>query len=86
MDEFLTRFLDMPRGYVRGTWEGRPHGVRVEVSGDGRRRKLYAEALDGDGHVSCNLYLPDGGAPLVRPCEMPEERVRAFVLEFRPDA
>ena len=86
MDEFLTRALSMPHGYFRGTHDDRPYGVRVEVSDDGRRRKLYAEELGGTDRVSFNLYLLSDGAAIFKPCEMPAEKVRAFVLGFRPTA
>jgi len=40
---------------------------------------------DGDRHVSCEPYPPTSGVPIVNPCEMPEERVSAFVAAFCPD-
>lgn len=38
-----------------------------------------AEELGGDDYISLNLYLPRSGA-LLRPCEMPEQKVIDFVL------
>ncbi len=38
-----------------------------------------AEELGGGDYVSLNLYRTSSGA-LLRPCEMPEEKVVRFVL------
>ena len=81
----MTGFLALPPGHVRGRWNDRPYGLSVAVSADGRRRRLYAEALDGGDRVSCNLYLRRDGTPIVRPCEMPLAKVEAFVSGFRAD-
>jgi len=41
--------------------------------------------LDGSGLVSANLYRVDG-EDLLKPCEMPVERVVAFLLEWTEPA
>ncbi len=58
--------------------------MTVERSSDGRRVKLYGEELGGADRVSFNLYFA-GGAARLKPCEMSEEKVVAFVLGFVPD-
>lgn len=80
MDAFIEKFLNLPPGYSQGRFDDRTYGVRVEISEDGRRRKFFAEELGGNDHVSFNFYLPDGSAPVIKPCEMPLEKVRDFVL------
>ncbi|MEO0465285.1 MAG: hypothetical protein AAF216_01985 [Pseudomonadota bacterium] len=57
--------------------------MTVERSADGKRVKLYGEALGGADHVSFNLYLA-GGVYRLKPCEMPEDKVIAFVLGYGP--
>jgi hypothetical protein len=47
--------------------------------------KLYARALAGTDVVSLNLYHLSTG-DLLRPCEMAEDKVRAFVSGFISDA
>ena len=84
MDAFVEKFLTMPLGYSEGQYGGMRYGVTVSASADGKRRKLYAEALGGKDHVSFNLYLPDSGATHLRPCEMPKEKVIDFVVQYRP--
>ena len=85
MDEFVTRLLAMPAGYREGHYEGRRYSATVEISADGRRRKLYAEELGGRDHISFNFYQLNDGAPLLKPCEMPEQKVIDFVLGFAPE-
>lgn len=46
--------------------------------------KLAAEALDGSDRISLNLYRT-GESTHLRPCEMPEKKVVAFVLDLVPE-
>ena len=68
-----------------GTFRGRAHGkdwiiTRSLVSG-GKGEKLVAEALDGSDYISLNLYHL-ASDDLLKPCEMPEAKVRAFVADL----
>ena len=47
---------------------------------DGRAVSVYAEELGGTDVVSTNVYLADAG-PELRPCEMPAEKVLAFLRD-----
>jgi len=80
MQAFLDKFLAMPAGYRFGYFMGRKYGISVSVSSDGTWRKLYAEELGGTNHISFNLYLIKGKPPLLKPCEMPKEKVQDFVM------
>lgn len=71
-----------------GTFRGRAHGkvwivTRSLVSG-GRGEKLVAEALDGSDYISLNYYHLASG-DLLKPCEMPADKVTAFVDDLIPD-
>lgn len=80
---FLAALDRLPAGYGQGLYEGERWGATVTGQpGDGVR-KLYAERLAGGDHVSFNLYTTRSGARL-KPCEMPEDKVIAFVLGFSP--
>lgn len=83
MERFLERFLNLPAGYRSVSVDGKRYGLSIESSSDGKRRKLYAEELGGNDHVSFNLYLLDGKDPLLKPCEMPAQKVIDFVLSFQ---
>lgn len=85
MEQFLKRLNDLPLGYSVGRYDNRRYGMTVSVSGDGRRRKLYAEELGGNDRVSFNLYFLDAGRPLLKPCEMPARKVIDFVLGYAPE-
>ena len=80
--DFLSRFLSMDPGHRSVMFNRHRYGMTVSVSPDGKRRKLYAEELGGTDHISFNLYLLDGRAPLLKPCEMPKEKVIEFVLSL----
>jgi len=83
VDAFLAAFDALPFGTFRGTARGRTYiATRSTVAG-GRGEKLVAEALDGSDYISLNLYRLASG-PLLKPCEMPEAKVIAFVLEIKP--
>nr|WP_246191160.1 hypothetical protein [Aureimonas leprariae] len=86
MVAFLERLAALPPGHGEGTFEGRRYGVTLNASPDGRRRWLFAEELGGTDRISANLYRLADGRPLLKPCEMPAEKVVAFVLAYRPDA
>ncbi len=55
--------------------------LRKETRLDGKLIKLYAEELGGKDFISLNYYplLQDG---LLKPCEMPEEKVIQFIMEL----
>ena len=84
LSDFLTALAGLPTGYSQGDYDGARWGVTVECSSDGRRVKLYGEALGSNDHVSFNLYWA-GGEPRLKPCEMSEGKVTAFVRGYRPD-
>ena len=50
--------------------------------------KLFAEELGGPDRISLNIFAPPSGAPTLKPCEMPIDKVTTFVLgatiETRP--
>lgn len=82
----LARLETLPRGYRVGRFEGRRYGVTVRSSEDGSRWWLFGEELGGVDRVSCNVYRLSDGSVRLRPCEMPAEKVTAFVADFEPDA
>ena len=71
-------------GRFRGEANGRYYLVTKSTMAGGASQKLLAEELGGGDYISLNLYRTAKGAQL-RPCEMPEEKVMAFVLGLRPD-
>ena len=81
---FLAAFADLPVGTFSGRSGGRDYIVTRTVFADGRSEKLVAEARDGSDYISLNLYRLAGG-PVVKPCEMPLDKVTRFVSDLRPE-
>lgn len=69
-----------PRGYFTARYQGRRYGVTNAAHANGRSFKLYAEELGGTDRISLNIYHPPSRAePALKPCEMPVDKVTAFV-------
>ena len=81
---FVAALEALPRGYSEGRYDGRRYGVTIRRSADGRRWWLFGRELGGADVVSLNLYRTAGGRIALRPCEMPAEKVIAFVQGYRP--
>ena len=79
-EAFLTAFDAMPTGGYGGTFQGKRYRITKTVMATGRSQKLEAEELGGNDYVSFNLYRLAGGTALLKPCEMPEDKVVDFVL------
>lgn len=78
------RLRSFPDGYGQGSFAGRPWGVTVRRSADGRRIWLYGEELGGADVVSFNFYVLSGASTTLKPCEMSSSKVVDFVLGFKP--
>jgi len=83
-ESFETALDAIPSGYSEGVYKGLRYGVTVRKSGDGKRTSLFARDLSGGDLVSFNLYRLSSGEGSLRPCEMPVEKVVAFVLGYVP--
>lgn len=81
-DPFRAALERIPEGYCRGWYLRRRWGVQKTTHANGRSLKLFGRDLGGTDFISLNLYRLQGGRDLLKPCEMPEAKVRAFVLGF----
>lgn len=81
---FLTAFDALPRGTFEAAFAGRRWVVTRASFAAGRAEKLVGEACDGSDAISMNLYRLAAGRVRLAPCEMPEAKVREFVLGVRP--
>ena len=84
MSAFLAAWDALPPGTFRGAAHGRRYVVTRSDHAGGTAQKLVAEELGGADYISANLYRLRAGARL-KPCEMPEAKVTAFVLALVPD-
>ena len=81
---FLDRFDALPIGSFTGTANGKRYRVTRLDFTQGRSQKLIAEEFGGNDYISLNLYRLASGSRL-KPCEMPEAKVIAFVLDLTLD-
>ena len=82
---FLTAFFALPLGSFTGRTGARRYSVSRSSFADGKSHKLVAHELGGADYISLNLYLTPKGGSLLRPCEMPAEKVISFVTSLTPD-
>ncbi|MEP3891677.1 MAG: hypothetical protein ABJN69_14560 [Hellea sp.] len=85
LDKFTHCYDALPAGYSEGHFRGRRYSVRKQISGDGKRGNLVANELGSNDYISLNFYRLKGGKTSLKPCEMPEEKVIEFVIEFAPE-
>lgn len=78
---FANRLSRLPLGTFRGRAHGKDWVVTRTLVSGGKGEKLVAEALDQSDYISLNLYHL-GSGDLLKPCEMPEAKVRAFVADL----
>ncbi|MGR3617573.1 MAG: hypothetical protein ACU0BB_16245 [Paracoccaceae bacterium] len=83
-DNFLKAFADLPTGAFTGLFKEKRYVVTKSAQTGGKVCKLIAEELGGTDYISLNLYFLASGA-LLRPCEMPEDKVVHFVLGICPE-
>ncbi len=80
-DPFAAALERLPEGHCTGHYQGRSWRAEKTTFAGGRSVKLYAHDLAGPDFVSLNLFHLAKG-DLLKPCEMAEAKVRAFVLGF----
>ena len=82
LQQFDAALASLPEGYIQGHFRGRPWGLTLKRSSDGRRIWLFGEELGGTEIVSFNYYRIATAKPLLKPCEMSSSKVIDFVLGF----
>lgn len=73
-------------GWSEVVVDGRRWGLTRSEAAGGRAIGVYAEELGGSDVVSANVYLTGESGAELRPCEMPAEKVVAFLREWVPVA
>jgi hypothetical protein len=73
----------IPEGSSRARFRDEPYAVSKNTHNNGRSCKIYAEELGGNDFISLNFYHTEK-ADLLKPCEMPEQKVVEFLcgMEF----
>lgn len=86
MKDFLEAFDQMPVGAFTATFDGRRYEAVRSVFANGKSEKLVAHEAGGADYISLNLYRLSDGRVLLKPCEVTEAKVRAFVLSLKVGA
>lgn len=81
---FLEKVAALPSGYSEGVFNNARYGVTLKVSQDGKRVWLFGEELGGTDRISFNLYHLRSGEHRLKPCEMPANKVKDFVMGYAP--
>ena len=63
-------------------YNGKKYGVSKSVHNHGKSFKIFAEELGGKDFVSLNFYQTKNDN-LLKPCEMPAEKVIQFLQNVR---
>jgi hypothetical protein len=82
-DPFRRALDRIPEGYSEGVYRDKRYRIEKTVLAEGRSVKLVAWELGGPDYISLNLYTLASGDRL-KPCEMAEAKVRAFVTRLEP--
>jgi len=80
---FHKRLLSLKEGAYDVIYKEKRYLLRKETLLDGKLIKVYAEELGGNDFVSLNYY-PQTLGGLLKPCEMPENKVISFVNNCHP--
>ncbi|MEM7659100.1 MAG: peptide methionine sulfoxide reductase [Bacteroidota bacterium] len=78
---WIEQVKGLPAGYSEGWFAGKRFRVARSDFSAGRSIKVLAEELGGTNFISFNAYLLKGQWVL-KPCEMPAEKVLAFLAGF----
>jgi hypothetical protein len=73
--------LKIPQGYSEVTYQGRKYGLTRTDFNKGKSLKIFAEELGGADFISFNYYRTHQN-DLLKPCEMPSEKVIDFLRRF----
>ena len=79
---FHLRLLSLDDGAYDVIYQEQRYLLRKQTELRGKLIKLYAEELGGNDFISLNYY-PRIKNGLLKPCEMPEEKVIQFILELK---
>jgi len=79
--EFSQKLSSLKDGSYDIFYNYRRYLLRKETHLDSKLIKLYAEELGGNDFISLNYYSEIQGG-LLKPCEMPEQKVIDFILNL----
>ena len=70
----------IPEGWTRVQIAGRGWGITRTTRAGGKTISFDAERLGGNEHLGANVWVTSEGS-ILRPCEVPEEKVMQFLRD-----
>ena len=77
----LKRIQQLPTGYSKVYYEKVKYGVTKSEFNQGNSFKIYATELGGNNFISLNYYCTSNNE-ILKPCEMPEEKVIHYLENY----
>jgi len=74
----------IPEGWTRAEVDGRAWGVTRVTRAGGKAISLNAERLGDSEQLGANIWITSDG-PVLRPCEVPAEKVLRFLRAAATD-
>lgn len=81
MPELYDIIMAIPSGYSEVIHQKKKYSITRTDFNSGRSLKVYAEELGGNDFISFNYYITSG-SNLLKPCEMPDQKVIFFLKNF----
>ena len=78
----LERIKQLSLGYSEVIYMNKKYGVTKSEFNHGDSFKIYAEELGGNDFISLNYYITSN-KDLLKPCEMPEQKVIHFLNNYQ---
>lgn len=78
MEAFLKKLQKLPVGYIKVIFNHKAYGLTRSNFNKGKSIKVYAQELGGNNFISFNYYTIHGKG-VVKPCEMPLQKVTYFI-------
>jgi peptide-methionine (S)-S-oxide reductase len=78
----LEHIQEIPIGYSEVKYADKKYGVTKSEFNHGNSYKIYAEELGGNDFISLNYYITTKDE-LLKPCEMPRQKVIHFLNNLK---
>lgn len=78
----LKLLMQIDEGYSEGMYKKKKYGITKTTFNKEKSIKLYAEELGGADFISLNYYITTNNE-LLKPCEMPKEKVTHFLKQVQ---
>ena len=82
MNTLIKYIESIPLGYSEGVYSNAKYGITKAVFNNGKSYKIYAKELQDNDFISLNYYITST-KELLKPCEIPKEKVIHFLKNIK---